>query len=151
MGMLGGHCEVLYDNVRVPRDNLLGPRGHQPPELEGVDWRLTELDEKAVAASADGPGPSLRFDAEKQTVSGSGGCNRLSGSYEAGQGTIHFGKLAMTMMACPEPGMKQETAFTRALGAARAYRIVDHHLLLLAGERILAKFQPAPSAAPRAH
>lgn len=27
MGMLGGHCEVEYDNVRVQRANLLGPRG----------------------------------------------------------------------------------------------------------------------------
>ncbi len=28
MGMLGGHCEVAYEDVRVPRANLLGPRGH---------------------------------------------------------------------------------------------------------------------------
>jgi alkylation response protein AidB-like acyl-CoA dehydrogenase len=28
MGHHGAHCEVVYDNVRVPKDNLLGPRGH---------------------------------------------------------------------------------------------------------------------------
>lgn len=27
MGMLGGHCEVQYDDVRVPENHLLGPRG----------------------------------------------------------------------------------------------------------------------------
>ncbi|HEU4428611.1 MAG TPA: acyl-CoA dehydrogenase family protein [Myxococcota bacterium] len=27
MGHAGGHCEVQYDDVRVPEENLLGPRG----------------------------------------------------------------------------------------------------------------------------
>ena len=28
LGIQSGHCEVKYENVRVPYDSLLGPRGH---------------------------------------------------------------------------------------------------------------------------
>jgi acyl-CoA dehydrogenase len=28
LGISGNHCEVVYDNVRVPKESVLGPRGH---------------------------------------------------------------------------------------------------------------------------
>lgn len=56
-------------------------------------------------------------------VSGSGGCNRFSGSARIEGDTISFGDLASTMMACAEAAMNQEQKFHAALGAARTFSI----------------------------
>ena len=47
MGFYGGHCEVQYDDVRVPENHLLGPRGagfkiaqrRLGPGRAGIGWR----------------------------------------------------------------------------------------------------------------
>lgn len=56
-------------------------------------------------------------------VSGSGGCNRFSGSAKIEGDTIGFGDLASTMMACAEAAMNQEQKFHTALGAVRTFSI----------------------------
>lgn len=28
LGIHGNHCEVVYDNVKIPKESILGPRGH---------------------------------------------------------------------------------------------------------------------------
>ena len=59
---------------------------------------------------------TLAFDGEGR-VSGSGGCNRFTGSYTFTDGELSFGPLAGTKMMCPEAVMDQEDRFHRALGA----------------------------------
>ena len=60
---------------------------------------------------------------EDGSVSGSGGCNRFTGSATIEGDTIKFGDLGSTMMACEEAAMDQEMKFHAALGAARTFRI----------------------------
>ena len=42
LGINGGHYEVEYDNVQVPEENLLGPRGQGFLMLK-KDWDLEEF------------------------------------------------------------------------------------------------------------
>ncbi len=55
------------------------------------------------------------------TLSGFGGCNNYSGTYQAGtDGTMTIGPLASTAMACADT-MDQETAYLTALQAATSF------------------------------
>lgn len=73
--------------------------------------------------------------AEDGAVSGSGGCNRFTGSAVIEGDTIKFGDLGSTMMACEEAAMDQEMKFHAALGATRTFRIdVEQKKLFLSDE-----------------
>jgi heat shock protein HslJ len=97
--------------------------------LEGPVWRLVRArggDEQALASLA--PRPSLRFEAGR--VEGFGGCNRFAGSYAIEAERVTLGPLAGTMMACDEPAMRVEAAFTRALSGTLAFRVAAGRLEL---------------------
>ena len=76
-------------------------------------------------------------------ASGYAGCNRMAGSYTLGPGTLEFGPLALTRMACLDMGL--ETRYTIAMSAVRQYRVEGNQLVLLADGRVLARFAPATS------
>lgn len=76
-------------------------------------------------------------------VSGSGGCNRFTGSAAIDGDKITFGNLASTMMACTEAAMDQEHKFHAALADARTYRIdAEQRKLFLSDQagKVVAQF-----------
>lgn len=97
--------------------------------LGDTDWKLSSLAGHAVSG---GPSATLHFADGK--LYGSDGCNRFHGSYAATEDHLQItGKLASTMMACPEPVMRQATAFSNALRRATGFRRDGRQLLLLDG------------------
>lgn len=115
--------------------------------FERITWQLVELHGSVVVAGGDREAPHLYFDdGPPQRVSGSTGCNRLSGSYSLGGSGLKFGPLATTKMACAD-GMAQEQAFLVMLGATDSWRTQDRQVLELLDGRgeVLARFTAVPT------
>jgi heat shock protein HslJ len=110
--------------------------------LERTRWTLVELGGLPVEPSQSGRDPHLVLEPDGRRLSGSGGCNRLLGSYELDGDRLGFGAVATTMMACPEPLMRRERAFIEALEATMAFRIAGETLELLVGDELVARLAP---------
>ncbi len=115
--------------------------------LEGVEWALTELNGKAIAAPARGRGaPTLQFDGGKKGVHGFSGVNRYFGDYKADGEKLKFGALGMTEMAGPPEAMAMESAFHAMLASVTGWRIADGALALLHDDKVVARFVSRPAA-----
>jgi heat shock protein HslJ len=109
--------------------------------FEATHWTLTELAAKQVPAAAGRQAAYVQFASEGNRVSGSTGCNRLSGAYEKNGSSLKFHPLATTMMACAAPLMEQENKFNDALNKTTHYRIKGNTLVLLNEKTALARFK----------
>jgi len=117
--------------------------------IEGPSWRLVQLGEQPVPLGADPRGDAqVRFDGAGR-VSGSGGCNRMSGTYQRSGANLRVGQLAATKMACAETERSSnESGFFIALQSTASYRMqAPGRLMLLdAAGRTLATLE---AGAPR--
>lgn len=120
-----------------------GDAGGLPPRdaaLANVRWRPVSMGGRPVTVAAAAREPWLQLDARAGRVSGLAGCNRFSGPYTAGPGTLRFGPLVATKMACPE--LETEAALLRALEATRGFRVLGRTLELVdAGGRVLVRLE----------
>src|SRR6516162_6029753 len=82
--------------------------------LRGTWWMLTELHGKPVTPATTNPA-YIYLDPAASNYYGSSGCNRISGKFQLSGDSLQFLGGAQTMMACPEPLMKQEKEFNEAL------------------------------------
>ena len=101
--------------------------GAVQPELGNTRWVPTRIGERSITGLEREPW--FELDPRAGHVTGSGGCNRFTGGYESGAGTLRFGALASTRMACP--AMDTETEFLKALEGTRRFRLAGRHLELL--------------------
>ena len=120
------------------------PPASTPVTLEHTTWKLVELNAQPVASSK----AEIVLDPSDHHVSGSTGCNRIVGSYELNEEALHFGPLAMTMMACvPDELMKLEQTFVKALATVQTWKIDGTHLALLDAQgKVVARFDATPPA-----
>jgi copper homeostasis protein (lipoprotein) len=112
----------------------------QPSGLENSRWRPVRIGDRTVTVPAQQREPWIVLEPGTRRVTGSGGCNRISGSYETGAGTLRFSPMIATQMACP--AMETETAFLRALNGTRRFRIQGRILELMdAGGKTLVRLE----------
>lgn len=117
-----------------------GGSGGPVPAIEGIDWKLVELNGKPAAKGATGKPATLTLTAAGTRANGYAGCNNFFGSYTLTGSTLKFGLLGMTRMACPGTEAL-ESAYTKALEATTAQRLSGGKLELLAGTTVVARFE----------
>ncbi|MCP2014576.1 heat shock protein HslJ [Deinococcus sp. HSC-46F16] len=130
---LSGQTLTLFAGAR---DRLLFRAGTPAPAAGGsvTEHRLTldgtwQLAGGTALRPLAGNAPSLTFAGTR--VTGSGGCNRLTGSVQAGAGRVTFGPLATTRMACAPAVNAQEAVFLRFLTGPSLRASVDGQTLTL--------------------
>ena len=103
--------------------------------LGGTSWRLESLGGQP-AIPTEGPNAArLFFEAgatpDSGRAFGGASCNRFNGPYTASGGTLRFGALVSTRMACADERLnRQEVAFLGALDATRTFRVAGDTLVL---------------------
>lgn len=96
--------------------------------LANTAWRLTSLGGTPVLDSVQG---IIKFSKASKVV-GKGSCNRFFATVKIAGDKISFSQVGSTRMACPEPIMKQESTFLKALENAERFGIEDTTLSIYA-------------------
>jgi heat shock protein HslJ len=114
------------------------PLADSSESLRNTRWSLVTLPNQPLVADTL---ITLNFDNDKMT--GSDGCNRYHTAYTLNADKLNINKnVASTMMACPEPIMRQASSYIGALTQATGYKIEGQQLTLLdAEDKPLAAFK----------
>ncbi|MBI9110698.1 META domain-containing protein [Maridesulfovibrio ferrireducens] len=121
--------KILFICLTLFLANCAGSKTTQSPELPlQTKWVLEDLDGKGVIDFAQ----SWLMFSEDGKISGSGGCNRFSGSYTFNDQKVETGPLASTRMACGEALDHQEFKFFEALGQPLSIK-TENGLLFMEG------------------
>lgn len=113
------------------------PAADPPPtpdaSLTDTYWKLTVVGDTPIQVVEQMREPQVVLNGQDRRFAGSGGVNRLMGSYILDGPSLTFAETASTMMAGPPEAMQQEQAIITALSHVHGYRIAGNQLTLLDG------------------
>jgi len=129
----------------LPAGAAPDPGAKPGASLENTFWKLVAIGDTPAIAQPTGREASFTLHSDGHRLSGSGGCNRLLGKYEADAGTLTIVPSGTTMMGCSEELMHQESDFVSALRMTTGYGLSGDTLELRNGGRVLARFMAQTS------
>ena len=100
-------------------------------------WKLTAYGPKDSPSPAVPDADATLSFGNDGSVSGSGGCNSLGGTYETDGSQITFNEITSTLMACDDARMAQESAVTQVLAGTAEYAIDGNTLTLTNDDMVL--------------
>ena len=106
--------------------------------LNGSAWTLTSFDNMPPLK-----GTKLTVEFAEGKIGGSSGCNSYGGLYKVNGEKISTGPIAVTMMACVDPGvMEQEQIFLEYLQEAQTYIRSEGQLQIFRSDGKALTFMP---------
>ncbi|XPM57975.2 MAG: META domain-containing protein [Leptolyngbya sp. IPPAS B-1204] len=94
------------------------------------NWRLANMTEDPTPTPMV-PAGELTVEFAGDRISGSGGCNRFTGSFNTEGNQLQVSPLASTFKACEQSIMDQETRYLTALQGAQRYELDDQGQLTI--------------------
>lgn len=116
-----------------------GCGSHPSPFRMHDIWRLTSLNGEPIEAESQGLYPYLIFNALDGTATGSGGCNRINGTFLLRGSTITFGEFISTKRACPI--LDLEGRFMAAM-SGHSFQVEADDELTMTGKEMILVFSP---------
>lgn len=95
--------------------------------LVNSTWQLTTLNGTSFSTQKEVRPVQFTLSSKDNKISGFTGCNRLMGSYELKDNTLHFSPLATTKMACPGLSFT-ESDILKVFEGVKTYSITEGKL-----------------------
>ena len=114
--------------------------GKELPKVDGIKWKLVELNGKEVVLSNPESEIFMFFDSADKKVNRRAACNRFFGNYEMEGEKLTFSSMGATRMACPADS-EWEDEFFEMLEVVDAYAVEEGRFTFLSKEEPVAVLQ----------
>jgi len=109
-------------------------------DLFAKKWWLIKIYTKEGTRAIGARKPFIRFDKEKQSAGGNGGCNSFGSTLAVEKDSVSITQIFSTKMYC-EGVQAMEDLFLNDLAISTRYEIKGNNLFLYRGEELLLEFE----------